>query len=107
MCVSQLRGHVDGGTGWRSDQRKRSARPSRSSGYGVKQTQNGSAMKNQVCAPLFRPASPFPDLCCVDATPGVVEGAGATNDVSGEQLMEDRPVDAASPPPGSYWHRDA
>ena len=59
-------------------------------------------MKNQVCAPLFRPPSPFVDLRYVDATPG----AGATNDVSGKQLMGDRPVDAVSPPPGSYCHRD-
>ena len=29
-----------------------------------------------------------------------VEGAGAANDVSREQLMGDRPADAASPPPG-------
>ena len=33
-------------------------------------------------------------------TPGAVEGAGAANDVSGEQLMGDRPADTASPPPG-------
>ena len=52
-----------------------------------------------VCPPS-RPPSPFPDLCYVDATPGAVEGAGAANDVSGEQLMGDRPADAASPPPG-------
>ena len=65
------------------------------------------AMKNQVCAPLFRPPSPFLDLCYVDATLGAVEGARATNDLSGEQLMGDRPADAASPPPGSYCHRDA
>ena len=52
-----------------------------------------------VCPPS-RPPSPFPDLCYVDATPGAVEGAGAANDVSGEQLMGGRPADVASPPPG-------
>ena len=64
-------------------------------------------MKNQVCVPLFRPPSPFPDLCYVDATPEAVEVAGAANDVSGEQLMGDRLADAAFPPPGSYCHHDA
>ena len=81
--------------------------PSRSNGYGTKQTQNGSAMKNQVCAPPFCPPSPFLDLCYVDATPGAVKGAGAANDVSGDQLMGDRPADVASPPPGWYCHRGA
>jgi hypothetical protein len=52
-----------------------------------------------VCPPS-RPLFSFPDLCYVDATPGAVEGAGAANDVSGEQLMGDRPADTASPPPG-------
>ena len=52
-----------------------------------------------VCPPS-RPPSLFPDLCYVDATPGAVEGAGAANDVSGEQLMGGRLADAASPPPG-------
>ena len=55
-----------------------------------------------VCLPS-RPPSPFPDLCYVDATPRAVEGAGAANDVSGEQLMGGRPADAASPPPGELW----
>ena len=55
-----------------------------------------------VCPPS-RPPSPFPDLCYVDATPGAVEGAGAANDVSGEQLMGGCPADAASPPPGELW----
>ena len=59
-----------------------------------------------VCLPSRSP-SPFPDLCYVDATPEAVEGAEAANDVSGEQLMEDRPADAAFPPPGLYCHRDA
>ena len=52
-----------------------------------------------VCLPS-RPPSAFPDLCYVDATPGAVEEAGATNAASGEQLMGGRPADAASPPPG-------
>ena len=56
----------------------------------------------RVCPPS-RPPSPFPDLCYVNATPGAVEGVGAANDVSGEQLMGGRPADAASPPPGELW----
>ena len=55
-----------------------------------------------VCPPSC-PPSPFPDLCYVDATPKEVEGAGAANDVSGEQLMGGCPADAASPPPGKLW----
>ena len=57
-----------------------------------------------VCPPS-RPPSPFPDLCYVDATPEAVEGAGAANDVSGEQLVGGCPADAASrsPPPGELW----
>ena len=38
----------------------------------------------------------------MSTTPGAIEGAGAANDVSGEQLMGDRPADAASPPPGEW-----
>ena len=53
--------------------------------------------------PPSRPPSPFPDLCYVDATPKEVEGAGAANDVSGEQLMGGCPADVASPPPGKLW----
>ena len=69
-------GQVDGGTGWRSDHGKRSARPSRSSGYGTKQTQNGSAVENQVCASLLV-RRPFFLICVMfDATPEAVEVAG-------------------------------
>ena len=64
-------------------------------------------MKDQVCAPLFRPPSPFLDLCYVDTTLGAVEGVGAANDVGAGQLMVGRPADAASPTPGLYCHCDA
>ena len=78
MCVSQLSGQVDGGTGWRSNHGKRSAKPSRSSGYGTKQTQNGIAVKNQVCtcASLFVRRLLFLTCVMLDATLEAVEGAG-------------------------------
>ena len=62
---------------------------------------NGSAVKNQVRAPLLvRRLLSMTCVTYVDATPGAVEGTGAANGVSGEQTTRDRPGDVVSPPPG-------